>query len=821
MTMMNSGTDGRINVLFYSEPHPIRNSYTEHMHIASKLAPVLIESVRRKQICLRILSNNDMVDRMSAEHPATIGFLQRPTNEESCRINALFGPWSDEAITRWLELVRGEGEVTRLYLDILERLHGEQPIDVILIWSENGAVRRFAKRHGIPVLSGELGPTRSPFPQTLYFDPQGTNGHASHRKAMRRLIEKTRTADGSFLPASTWLISNERSNGAPETVCSLIDRSATHGSGLIAKLPERPYLYVPLQLADDLNTLLHSEFRGPIEFLRVVVQKARENGYGLVVKGHPAVKSRPYNLQHEIEALEWLSAHVPEAVVLPRDCGSDCSAYFMGNAAYTVSVNSSVGFESMMLGVPALVLGQAAYDADGWLQENIPLLPSDQPRDLREPMDALVSSHLDHVLVPNDMVFETDYLYRRLSALAAGRDRPLSDFRFSDWYVCGEVFDPCPPALPRASALGQELVSPGSKVTLEDGVAAFANPAASEEVTLELGDHCIGYIDSMEKIDEAGQFRIGGWVLERERQVPPQAIYVLSGNQVLSCHHPAVRRDDVARAYPDLASIPRCGFGLSFTVPDIANTQLLMQTSDGKGQLVPRIFERAMIGTQPKAAKTIPSGLKTTGEETRKNPQFRLLNRSEETPPERTYIVIGMGRSGTSFIASVLDWLGVFLGDQPTARTLEDARLGRLMDACDFQQANEVIADYNRRYSIWGYKRPSMLLHAAQNEGMFRNPHYIFAHRDFFGIALRNEMAISRDITESIRKCVNASAHVYDLMETTKVPSLHLSFELVKGDQLRAAEIIRDFVHPEKAGTPLDTPAFTAFIDDRLKIYLK
>lgn len=202
------------------------------------------------------------------------------------------------------------------------------------------------------------------------------------------------------------------------------------------------------------------------------------------------------------------------------------------------------------------------------------------------------------------------------------------------------------------------------------------------------------------------------------------------------------------------------------------------------------------------------------------NPKFRLLHPAAPATAQRTYIVIGLGRSGTSFVASVLAYLDIFMGDAATEGTLEDARLAKPIEARNTDATAAVIADYNSRHDVWGYKRPSMLLYANWTEAMFRNPHYIFTHRDFFAIALRNEIAISRDITESLRKCAEASKHIYTLLETSTAPALHLSFEVMNAERLRAAEIIRDFARPEDAGKPIDGASFEAFMDARLKSYL-
>jgi hypothetical protein len=205
---------------------------------------------------------------------------------------------------------------------------------------------------------------------------------------------------------------------------------------------------------------------------------------------------------------------------------------------------------------------------------------------------------------------------------------------------------------------------------------------------------------------------------------------------------------------------------------------------------------------------------------TKTNPKYKLVNLVTTIPVHRTYIVLGLGRSGTSFIASVLGYLGIFCGDKVTPASREDLHLTAPIEANDFMAASKVIENYNERHNVWAFKRPSMVGHAAATEKLFRNPHYIFTHRDFFALALRNEIAISRDIAQSLRNSMASSKHLYAFMESTTAPCLHLSFELTNAAPLQAAEIIRDFVLPEQAGKPIDADAFQAFIDESRRVYL-
>lgn len=202
------------------------------------------------------------------------------------------------------------------------------------------------------------------------------------------------------------------------------------------------------------------------------------------------------------------------------------------------------------------------------------------------------------------------------------------------------------------------------------------------------------------------------------------------------------------------------------------------------------------------------------------NTKYRIYNQPEQPPLQKTVIVFGLGRSGTSFIASALDYLGCFMGERASQGTMEDALLSHAMEAKDDARLRELISDTNDRHDIWGFKRPSSILHINRIEPMFRNPHYIFTHRDFFAIALRNEVSIGRDVLDGLARCMKHAPAIYDLMAKTTKPSLHLSFEIALTEPVLAAEVIRDFVFPQRKGTPIDAADFHKAMRRRHEIYL-
>jgi hypothetical protein len=120
---------------------------------------------------------------------------------------------------------------------------------------------------------------------------------------------------------------------------------------------------------------------------------------------------------------------------------------------------------------------------------------------------------------------------------------------------------------------------------------------------------------------------------------------------------------------------------------------------------------------------------------------------------QKTVVVLGAFRGGTSLVARILKNLGVFMGDEfaPSDReyeTIEDAEFQQLLhrrdllaraeiDAGDFT-AGEIAslrALINRRdadHDLWGWKYPGSVvwyLHAGI-ERYLRNPHFVTVFRD-------------------------------------------------------------------------------------------
>ncbi len=127
---------------------------------------------------------------------------------------------------------------------------------------------------------------------------------------------------------------------------------------------------------------------------------------------------------------------------------------------------------------------------------------------------------------------------------------------------------------------------------------------------------------------------------------------------------------------------------------------------------------------------------------------------------QKTLIVVGVARGGTSLISGALQHLGVFTGDMSSSPVFEDVRLAAPMDKKKFPQAGAIINEYNERYSTWAFKRPSIIHCLDDMHEIWRNPFYLFVFKDIASIANRNVLSMGMDF----EKCLFHAQKSYGLI---------------------------------------------------------
>lgn len=161
-----------------------------------------------------------------------------------------------------------------------------------------------------------------------------------------------------------------------------------------------------------------------------------------------------------------------------------------------------------------------------------------------------------------------------------------------------------------------------------------------------------------------------------------------------------------------------------------------------------------------------------------------------------TVVVTGVGRSGTSMLATTLSELGIPMGRTSTA-VYEDEDIQPALFHFDHTRFRQVIGMRNAAHLKWGFKFPSIQNHLFPPQlALLRNPRLIVVSRDPVAIAARAHLSDPQAGNE-IAAFENVSKQIYDLMNfvrNTSCPALLLSYEKFLVFPTAAIDAIAGFV---------------------------
>ena len=193
------------------------------------------------------------------------------------------------------------------------------------------------------------------------------------------------------------------------------------------------------------------------------------------------------------------------------------------------------------------------------------------------------------------------------------------------------------------------------------------------------------------------------------------------------------------------------------------------------------------------------------------------INMPDVLPEEKTVIVLGVARGGTSMVAGALHHLGVSMGEKLSA-VYEDLVLSGAVEQDRIEDIASIIAHRNAARSIWGWKRPSAIKHVEAWHGKFRNPFYIVVFRDLFAIANRNRISMLSDVVVNMHDASRQFNLILDFIAGLKDPMLLVSYEKAMIDPPYFVSNLRDFVG---TGDEASIGAAVGFIEPNPEVYLK
>jgi hypothetical protein len=199
------------------------------------------------------------------------------------------------------------------------------------------------------------------------------------------------------------------------------------------------------------------------------------------------------------------------------------------------------------------------------------------------------------------------------------------------------------------------------------------------------------------------------------------------------------------------------------------------------------------------------------------NPQYLVFNENRALLDRpRTIICTGQGRSGTSAVMSLIEFLGVWVGVQPSSRNRENRELKKAFREGP-ETAKKLIEDYNERFPVWGFKAPSLRKDLNETIGLFRNPIVIVPHRDAVGRLGRQMVSGDQPVSfDILRRTVVGQRRLLDELQDVTAPQLHISFSLLSGSPEDAIKAISEF-----AGIPVPEGNVRAHANKFRRRYLR
>jgi LPS sulfotransferase NodH len=152
--------------------------------------------------------------------------------------------------------------------------------------------------------------------------------------------------------------------------------------------------------------------------------------------------------------------------------------------------------------------------------------------------------------------------------------------------------------------------------------------------------------------------------------------------------------------------------------------------------------------------------------------------RGKRAVAEKTLLITGLARSGTSMLAALLQAAGVWLGNYVYEPIHEDAEITQMLRARDFYRLDALIERQNAKTPVWGFKMPDLHQYLQHDElGRFRNPHLLVIFRDPVAVAVRNALSEQVDGTEAIIEAASAMHSLAQFVRASGLPFLFLSYE--------------------------------------------
>lgn len=261
------------------------------------------------------------------------------------------GAYRDTKLQKSLEWVKGEKlKAVIKYLFGYIAIHASRPenLNYCIIWNGSQAfsagVQTYCKQNLIQLRFLELGN----IPGKIFVDNLGVNAASSIYVEDKHI----RRGDLTEAQRRDWIVKyvhDESVNKVPlqvKTPSHVLSQIETFS---LSEIILKPYIFVPLQVSSDTQLLLNSDYDN-LSLLQKVLKNESYKKFNIVIKFHPG--DDPDEIWRVYSAI---SMH--ERVLISQEAVIP----LILNSEHVVTINSTVGLQSLLLSKPTTFLGRTIY----------------------------------------------------------------------------------------------------------------------------------------------------------------------------------------------------------------------------------------------------------------------------------------------------------------------------------------------------------------------------------------------------------------------------------------------------------------------------
>ena len=156
---------------------------------------------------------------------------------------------------------------------------------------------------------------------------------------------------------------------------------------------------------------------------------------------------------------------------------------------------------------------------------------------------------------------------------------------------------------------------------------------------------------------------------------------------------------------------------------------------------------------------------------------WRLNSTQMHGIPPATVVVAGLGRSGTSMLAAVLQAAGISMGEQTATGTHEDQQLAALLQQRRRRELQRLIRQRDDAYALWGFKLPSRQILEHSLFRMLKRPYLVVIFRDILAIAGRRQVSRGEQLMGQLTQSLSEYHRLLEFLKKIDITCLLISYE--------------------------------------------